>query len=179
MKHNIARNSEVPDLIRGILSKRNISDKESLERFLHPKLDSLPQPSLMKGLTSAASAICKAIDDNVEIIIWGDYDVDGTTGTALLINFFRELGIEIQYYIPSRLNEGYGLNSSKFLATFKDAIDHGALLVTVDCGISDSEAVREIKKSRLRGDNNRSPPDAHGGLAGMYCSESQSAWLRI
>lgn len=147
MKHKIARNSEVPDLIRGILSKRNISDKESLERFLHPKLDSLPQPSLMKGLTSAASAICKAIDDNVEIIIWGDYDVDGTTGTALLINFFRELGIEIQYYIPSRLNEGYGLNSSKFLATFKDAIDHGALLVTVDCGISDSEAVREIKKA--------------------------------
>ncbi|WP_163336714.1 single-stranded-DNA-specific exonuclease RecJ [Desulfopila sp. IMCC35008] len=134
----------LPELIRELLSRRNIQGAGDLEKFLYPRLESLPHPSSMKGLSSAASKICRAIENDIEIIVWGDYDVDGTTGTALLVNFFRELGVEIQYYIPNRLAEGYGLSGPRFLERFKNEVDSGALLITVDCGISDRDAVGTI-----------------------------------
>lgn len=149
LEMNIIKNEmpNIPDLIKELLSNRNICSDDELEKFLFPKLESLPHPSSMKGVEVAASLICDAIEKNTEIIVWGDYDVDGTTGTALLINFFKELGVEIQYYIPNRLTEGYGLNSLVFLEKFRNEVDTGVLLITVDCGISDSAAVREIKSA--------------------------------
>ncbi len=68
----------------------------------------------MLNLPAAARLVVEYITAKKQIIIWGDYDVDGTTGTALLVNFFRELGTEVRWHIPDRMKEGYGLNSSWF-----------------------------------------------------------------
>jgi single-stranded-DNA-specific exonuclease len=80
------------------------------------------------------------------IVVWGDYDVDGTTGTALLVNFFRELDLEVIWHIPNRLREGYGLNLEWFRQQRGGVLSGDFLLITVDCGISDSFQINQIQQ---------------------------------
>lgn len=99
----------------------------------------------MKGMTEAVALITAELQSGSEILIWGDYDVDGTTGTALLVNFFRQLGSEVHWHIPDRLTDGYGLN----VDTFRNIYEHNLggkpfLLITVDCGISNSPEIEAI-----------------------------------
>lgn len=127
-----------------MLTQMGFKDEAQVQQFLAPQLKSLPHPLGMKGMKEAVKTIVEAIEQGTEIIIWGDYDVDGTTGTSLLVNYFRELGIEPHWRIPNRLTEGYGLN----LQAFKDFLESlhctQFLLITVDCGISNSEEVKGI-----------------------------------
>ena len=96
----------------------------------------LHDPFLMKDMDKAVDRILKAVEGREKIAVYGDYDVDGTTSTALLHLFFREIGAGAECYIPGRQTEGYGLNS----AALKKLKDAGvSLVITVDCGVSSHE----------------------------------------
>lgn len=135
--------AELPDILSKLLAARGIKGKLNQNNFLYPSLSDLPPPDLMLNLNEAALLAVEFITKKKKIIIWGDYDVDGTTGTALLVLFFRLLGVEVLWHIPNRLNEGYGLNADWFLDNTGN-IGKDFLLITVDCGVSDNSVVDEV-----------------------------------
>ena len=129
----IAKKHNISTLLAKILINRNIVDEEEINVFLNPKRNNFHDPFLMLDMDKAVDRIIKAIKNKEKTIIYGDYDVDGITSITVLKKFLSERGLEVDYYIPNRLEEGYGLN--------KDAIQEIAkqgytLMITVDCGIS-------------------------------------------
>ena len=93
-----------------ILLNRGIANIETARRFLKPELSHLHDPFLLAGMQDAVERIAAAITNKEKILIYGDYDVDGTTATSMLLLFFRNLGQDVGFYIPDRLLEGYGLS---------------------------------------------------------------------
>ena len=126
-------------LLATILVNKNITDEKVLNKFLHPTRKDFYNPFLMPDMDLAIDRILKAIDNKEKIIIYGDYDADGITSITVLKSFFKDLGIDVDSYIPNRLDEGYGLNKP----AVKQIVEKGyELMITVDCGIS---AIEEIK----------------------------------
>ncbi len=128
----------IPDGVARILARRGIATKEALDHFLYDDRKDLADPFLMKGMEAAVARLQKAIAAKERICVYGDYDVDGITSTSILVRFFRSLGAEVGFYIPSRESEGYGLNVP---AVEKLAAAGYRLIVTVDCGISSAELI--------------------------------------
>ena len=113
-------------------------------RFLHCPMTDLHPPKLLPGVEEASSRIWAAVQARRRIVIYGDYDVDGTTGTSILMVLLEKLGADVSYYVPHRIEEGYGLNAE---AVRKLAQDGKQLLITVDCGITsvhEAEVAREV-----------------------------------
>ena len=138
-KHNIST------LLAQILINRNIVDDSQIDIFLQPKRNDFHDPFLMLDMEKATDRIMQAIKNKEKTIIYGDYDVDGITSITVLKKFLQERGLETDYYIPNRLEEGYGLNV--------DAIQEIAqkkykLMITVDCGVS---GIEEIKLANSKG----------------------------
>ncbi|MFW5985730.1 MAG: single-stranded-DNA-specific exonuclease RecJ [Halanaerobiales bacterium] len=132
-------------LILKILKKRGLSKKEELEKFFSGSIKDLYDPYLFAGMKSAVSLIKKAVKQKDKIIVYGDYDVDGVTASALLYRYFKtELDYNIDYYLPHRLDEGYGLN----LEAVEKISSRYDLMITVDCGIT---AVEETEYACNRG----------------------------
>jgi single-stranded-DNA-specific exonuclease len=131
--------------IKHHLANCGVTTEEETENYLFPKLKDLPSPFLLKSIHTAVELIISAIINNEDILIWGDYDVDGITGTSLLYTFFKEIGVTTKYHIPNRLTEGYGLNS-KVLRDYATKLTEDKLLITVDCGISNGEELSLAKK---------------------------------
>ena len=125
-------------IISQILVSRGILDIEAARRYLHPSLNDLHSPFLMKDMKKGVSRLLKAIHDHEEIIIYGDYDADGITSVVILYKFIKEITPHVNYYIPDRVQEGYGL---KIAAIDKFKNNNVKLLITVDCGISDVEQI--------------------------------------
>ncbi len=119
-----------------LLINRGIDDPLLARDFLAARFSELRDPQLLPGLASAADRIHTAIKDGKKIAIYGDYDADGMTATAILVRCLRLLRANVTYYVPNRLDEGYGLNSD---ALTKLAADQVQLVVTVDCGITSCE----------------------------------------
>jgi single-stranded-DNA-specific exonuclease len=138
--------SQIPPIFLDYLKARGIAGEEAAYKFLYPNLADLPRPELMLNLAAAARLVVEYITAKKQIIIWGDYDVDGTTGTALLVNFFRELETEVRWHIPNRMREGYGLHSTWFTDQSMTSLGDDFLLITVDCGISNAEQIEIIKR---------------------------------
>lgn len=130
---------QINKLLASILVNRNITEPEKLKIFLHPTRNDFHDPFLMPDMQKAVNRIKHAIENQEKVIIYGDYDADGITSITVLKSFLEEIGLHTDYYIPNRLNEGYGLNKP---AVKKIADEHYDLMITVDCGIS---AVEEIK----------------------------------
>jgi len=134
----------IPAVVAQLLICRGITDPADAKVFLDPKLTALRDPELLPGCADAAARIHAAIQDGKRIIVYGDYDVDGMTGSALLVLCLKLLGGNVGYYIPNRIDEGYGLNE----AAIRAKADEGAqLIISVDCGIGslDEAAVaREV-----------------------------------
>jgi single-stranded-DNA-specific exonuclease len=129
-----------------VLYNRGIKDVEIARRFLDPKLSGLLEPDDMPDLKKASARICQAIQAKEPIVVYGDYDVDGITGTALLWHVLTKAGAIVNVYVPHRIEEGYGLNAR----AVKKLIDEGTkLLVTVDCGIRDHDALACAKNNEL------------------------------
>lgn len=127
-----ARLSSSPILAQ-ILLNRGLSEVEECLAFLRPSFKSLHDPSLVPGLPAAAERITRAVRERQKIVIYGDYDVDGITATAILWHTITLLGGDVDYYIPHRLEEGYGLNAE----ALQQICAAGAkLIVSVDCGIT-------------------------------------------
>lgn len=144
----LASKKNLHPVIVKILAGRGLQDQKSIEEFLEPRLADLPHPMQMGGMKEAAALAGEAVLTGTPILIWGDYDVDGTTGTALLISFFRKLGVEAAYTIPNRISHGYGLHLDLLQAFAPAESGQNTLLITVDCGIS---AQKEILAAREMG----------------------------
>ncbi|MCH8872380.1 single-stranded-DNA-specific exonuclease RecJ [candidate division KSB1 bacterium] len=128
-----------PPVLAKILLNRGIENIETARRFLKPELSHLHDPFLLAGMQDAVERIAAAISNKEKILIHGDYDVDGTTATSMLLLFFRNLGQSVDFYIPDRLLEGYGLSEKGMVFAKENGC---GLIVTVDCGIT---AVDEVK----------------------------------
>src|SRR5579884_399600 len=129
----------IDPLTAQLLIQRGVSSS-SATAFLSPSIDALSDPFLFEEMAQAVSRILRAIDRSEKILIYGDYDVDGVTGTALLVEAFRLLGYPVAYYIPDRFKEGYGLHP----AVLKNAREAGTtLVITVDCGTTAHAEIAE------------------------------------
>ncbi|MFT3785033.1 MAG: DHHA1 domain-containing protein [Tepidisphaeraceae bacterium] len=141
----LARTLGTSEVTAQILINRGLTETDPARAFLRPQLKDLLEPSLIPGLTKAAIVIARAIRDGKKITIYGDYDVDGITATSILWHAFKLLGADVRYYIPHRVDEGYGLNAE----AVKQLCDEGTqLLITVDCGIT---AIEPVRVARERG----------------------------
>ncbi len=129
-----------------------------MHAFLSPNLRLLAPPDCWPGLPEAASVLCDALRAGKSLAVWGDYDVDGITSTALVLDVLQRHGIEARPYLPDRRSEGYGLNIP---ALERLAAEGVSALLTVDCGISDAEAVaraRELGMTVVISDHHLPPP---------------------
>src|SRR2546429_6866810 len=123
----------VSPIVAGLLVARGYGELATAQSFLNPALDHLHDPSLMRGMSDAVARLLQAIDNHEPILIYGDYDVDGTTGTAVLLRALRMLGATAGYHVPHRFTEGYGIQQ----AGLEKAVSDGyKLVVSVDCGIT-------------------------------------------
>ncbi|MBX3297182.1 MAG: single-stranded-DNA-specific exonuclease RecJ [Acidobacteria bacterium] len=133
-------------LVAALMIARGHAEPAAARAFLDPSLDHLHEPHLLKGLGEAVERIEAAIRSNETILIWGDYDVDGTTGTVLLRSALQILGAETEYHIPNRFTEGYGLN----IEALEAAKERGcSLVITVDCGIRSFESLEWASENGL------------------------------
>jgi len=128
---------KVPVLIAQVLAARGYNDGRAATAFLSAKLVDLHAPELLPGVSQAAESIVQAVADKRRITIYGDYDVDGVTSTSILWHCLQLLGATVDYYIPHRLEEGYGLNCDAVRRLHEE--DPQRLVITVDCGISSVE----------------------------------------
>ena len=129
----LAKSLKVSPLLAQVLINRGITDMTSASVFLRPKLTDLIDPSEMPGIEPAVQRLKQAITNEEKITLYGDYDVDGITGVAILWQILQLLGANVDYYIPHRVDEGYGLNLQ---AVEGLAEASSKLLVTVDCGVT-------------------------------------------
>ncbi|MDQ1256693.1 MAG: single-stranded-DNA-specific exonuclease [Candidatus Hydrogenedentes bacterium] len=128
----------IPHLIAHLIQRRGIESVEEARGFLDPSLEHISDPFLLEGMREAVDRIGQARDRGEHVLVFGDYDVDGISGTALLFNALRRFGIErCSYGLPSRLLEGYGLSPDRVEAAQHDGV---TLIVTVDNGINAREA---------------------------------------
>jgi single-stranded-DNA-specific exonuclease len=140
----LEREANVSPVVAQLLIARNICDARQAAEFLNPKLNGLRDPEQLPGVTEAANRLMQAIRAERPIVVYGDYDADGITGTALLVECLTLLGAKVSYYVPHRIDEGYGLNDDA-LGTL--AARGAAVVVTVDCGIASlkqAETAREL-----------------------------------
>lgn len=129
---------QISEIIARALINRGINTVPKVGAFLSTDLDSLHDPYLMKGMDQAVERILEAVKCKDKICVYGDYDVDGITSTFLMIRTLKELGSDAVYYIPNRIEEGYGLSISSMDKIKELGVN---LIVTVDCGIRSNEVV--------------------------------------
>ncbi|MBN1482672.1 single-stranded-DNA-specific exonuclease RecJ [candidate division KSB1 bacterium] len=131
--YQLAAELNVPHIIAQILLRRGVTDLISARKFFHPSVDQFYDPFLMQDMEKAVERLRRAILSDEEILIYGDYDVDGITSVSFLYLTLKELGAHVSYYIPDRQEEGYGLSAQGIEEAKKRNIN---LIVTVDCGIT-------------------------------------------
>ena len=135
----LAKSLKISPLLAQVLINRGVKADDKAHSFLNPRLNELIAPELMPGATQAAKRIQQAIVNNEKIAIYGDYDVDGITSVSILWHLLTILNGNVEYYIPHRIDEGYGLNEEAIRQLADNRID---LVITVDCGIS---AIKEAQ----------------------------------
>lgn len=142
----LQQDHDLPSLVADCLVGRGLESSQ-VGSFLDPKIrDFLQDPRHLKDMDKAVARTVQALENNEKILVFGDYDVDGATSSALLHRFFKTLGEEVETYIPDRLAEGYGPNSKAFQAFVKQGVN---LVLTVDCGTSAYAPLEEAKKLGL------------------------------
>lgn len=138
-------------MLRKVLVQRGIADAAVAKRFLEPAVDQLLDPFLMKDMRIAAERLSLAIDRRERILIYGDYDVDGTTAVSILLSFLRRHQADCDFYIPDRVDEGYGVSPAAVEVIGADDTD---LMITVDCGITAGAQIAAIRAAHAaRGRN--------------------------
>jgi single-stranded-DNA-specific exonuclease len=135
----------VSESLANLMVQRNITSPAEAKAFFQPSLDYLHDPFLMKDMNVAVERISTAIKKNEKILVYGDYDVDGTTAVALMYSFLREQYNGAEYYIPDRYKEGYGVS---FQGLDYACQQHCKVVITLDCGI---KAVEKVKYARTKG----------------------------
>lgn len=142
----LADQLNITSIIATLLVNRGITNYKEAEDFFRPKLEHLHDPFLMKDMDIAIIRIEKAIANNEPILIYGDYDVDGTTSVALVVSFLKTIYQNIEYYIPDRYKEGYGIS---YAGIDYAAEHHFALIIALDCGIKAIEQVQYANERNI------------------------------
>jgi len=142
LKKQLSSSLNISQVIAQVLINRGLSDESQARNFLYGDIEKLGNPYLLKDMANAVERISAAIRDKEKIAVYGDYDVDGITASALMIKVLQRLGAVVDHYIPERQSEGYGLN-----ITALDYLSQRGtqLIITVDCGISAIEEVSHIR----------------------------------
>ena len=155
---DLARRLRTAPLVAQVLHNRGLDEPDAARAFLEPKLSDLHPPELLGGAPAAAKRIARAVADKEKIFLYGDYDVDGVTGVAILHAVLRMVGAEVDFYVPHRLEEGYGVNAE---AVRKIVADGAKLIITVDCGISAAGPLAEAAAAGadVIVTDHHSPPD--------------------
>lgn len=141
----LAASLGVPESLANLMVQRNITTREDARAFFNPSLGDLHDPFLMKDMSTAVERISTAVKKNEKILVYGDYDVDGTTAVAMMYSFLMQQYSNVEYYIPDRYKEGYGLSV--------EGIDYASqvncrIVITLDCGI---KAVEKVRYARTKG----------------------------
>lgn len=128
-----------PVLLR-ILAARGVTNKKLAKKFFRPQLEDLHDPFLMKDMDKAVERLTRAVHAHEKVLVYGDYDVDGTTAVTVVFSFLKYLGVNCDYYIPDRYAEGYGFS----FASVEYAKQEGfQLIITLDCGVRDGEKIKK------------------------------------
>jgi single-stranded-DNA-specific exonuclease len=135
----------VSESLANLMAQRNITTPEEAKAFFNPSLEYLHDPFLMKDMNLAIDRISSAISKNERILVYGDYDVDGTTAVAMMYSFLKERYSNVDYYIPDRYKEGYGVS---FRGLDYASENNCKVVITLDCGI---KAVEKVKYARTKG----------------------------
>ena len=139
---HLAGELNIDPTLAGLLVQRGVYAFEDARRFFRPQLENLFDPFLMTDMDKAVERVAKAINGKEKILIYGDYDVDGTTAVALMYSFLSKLSSSVSYYIPDRYNEGYGISKQGI----EYAHTHGiSLIIALDCGIKANEKISHAK----------------------------------
>lgn len=145
LRDKLSKSLNISPITAQILLNRGIENEAEANLFLNCTLFDLPSPYLMKGMDIAIERIIKGLEQNEKIAIYGDYDVDGVTSTAVLYNFLKGINANVTYYNPDRLKEGYGIN----MGAVKKLSEEGVgLIISGDCGIT---AVKEVEEAKELG----------------------------
>jgi single-stranded-DNA-specific exonuclease len=142
----IAQQLNIDTSLAEILVQRGICSFEEAKEFFRPRLSQLHDPFLMKDMDKAISRIDRAIDTAEKLLIYGDYDVDGTTSVALAYSFFKQLSPHIEYYIPDRHKEGYGISTAGIDYAKSKGI---TLIIALDCGIKSNDKIAYANESGI------------------------------
>lgn len=154
-------------ILARLLALRGCKDPESAHKFLNPSYRDIHDPYLMLGMNDAVSRVLKAVDSGEKILIYGDYDVDGTTGTVILRRALQMLGSETAYHVPHRFTEGYGIRQT---ALEKAHAEGFSLVITVDCGIRAHEPLNWAQSAGLEVIvTDHHLPDDHRGAPPAFC----------
>jgi len=143
----IRRMLDCHPILARLLANRGIASREAADAFLNPRFDRVTSPFAMQDMQPAVSRLCRAVQDREKILVFGDYDADGITATALLYQFLNACGADVFYYIPHRIHEGYGLQRQHI--TEVALPKRVRVIVTVDCGVSSHEAVALAAANRI------------------------------
>lgn len=146
LQAHIATTLNISPIIAQLLINRDITTPEQAGQFLQPKLADLHDPFLFKDMHLAVNRIKQAINNKEHIAIYGDYDADGITSTAALYRFLTSIGGQVSYYIPHRVDEGYGINKSALDLLIKQ---HANLLISVDCGITSIAEIKHLNQHNI------------------------------
>jgi single-stranded-DNA-specific exonuclease len=138
----LVRELGIHPLISQLMLNRDIVDPDNARRYLSPSLNNLHNPFLMQDMQKAVDRLISAIHHHETLVVYGDYDADGITSVVALLHFLRQIHSKSHYFIPDRIDEGYGLHQ-KALERFRS--EGVSLIVTVDCGISDHEQIAYAK----------------------------------
>lgn len=155
----IERSAGVPPIVAQLLIQRGVTDPAVIRTFLDAKLTGLRDPDLLPGAAEAADLVLRAVRAGKKIVVYGDYDCDGITATAILLGCLKLVGADATYYVPNRLEEGYGLNADA-LRTIAER--GGQLVITVDCGVAsvaEAEVARELGLELIITDHHEFGPE--------------------
>jgi len=136
--NKLSRELNLNKTLANLLTQRGISTYEEAEYFFRPSLDDLHDPFLMKGMDKAVERIVNAISNNENILVYGDYDVDGTTAVALVYSYLKDIYYNVDFYIPDRYKEGYGISTEGINYAYSNQI---SLIISLDCGIKAVEKI--------------------------------------
>jgi single-stranded-DNA-specific exonuclease len=144
---NLVRQLQISRILAHLLVKRGLTDPEEAETFLKPALKGLTDPLKLTNLETAANRILKGIRENDNIVILGDYDVDGVTSTTLLVSFLKIFGCLPRFVVPRRLEEGYGMSRQLIERAIAD--DKPDLFIALDCGTNSLEEVAYLRENGI------------------------------
>jgi single-stranded-DNA-specific exonuclease len=165
--NRLAAAARISPVVAQLLLNRDVSDPAAARRFLESPLAGLHPPQALPGIPDAAERITLAIQEKRRICVYGDYDVDGVTGTAILLRVLGKLGADVQFHVPLRLTDGYGLNGEKLRELVQTGV---SLVVSVDCGIAsiaEAEVAREIGLELIVTDHHEMKQGIDGPLLPM------------